>query len=240
MVVVGGKTSANTKHLADLSESHGARAYHIEGPDELQARVVRRVSKLPVSCRARRRPGGSSIRSRHEWRSWPSLLNVPPLAERFESALEERITGYRGSQEISDRLLRHFGYARDGPARRASGLRPQMVMRVATGEGAPVEHALDAAVAVEIFHNYSLVHDDIEDRDELRHGRPTLVERIRRRARDQRRRRDVRAQLSESGACRRVSRCRRVLADAHAPARSARRDVRGTVARHELRDPSAP
>ena len=37
MVVVGGKTSANTKHLADLSESHGARAYHIEGPDELQA-----------------------------------------------------------------------------------------------------------------------------------------------------------------------------------------------------------
>ena len=49
-----------------------------------------------------------------------------------------------------------------------------MVMRVAVSEGAPIEHALDAAVAVEIFHNYSLVHDDIEDRDELRHGRPTL------------------------------------------------------------------
>ena len=36
MVVVGGKTSANTKHLADLSASNGARSYHIEGPDELQ------------------------------------------------------------------------------------------------------------------------------------------------------------------------------------------------------------
>jgi len=36
MVVVGGKTSANTKHLAELAESHGARSYHIEGPDELQ------------------------------------------------------------------------------------------------------------------------------------------------------------------------------------------------------------
>jgi (E)-4-hydroxy-3-methyl-but-2-enyl pyrophosphate reductase len=36
MVVVGGKTSANTKHLAELAESRGARAYHIEGPDELQ------------------------------------------------------------------------------------------------------------------------------------------------------------------------------------------------------------
>jgi (E)-4-hydroxy-3-methyl-but-2-enyl pyrophosphate reductase len=37
MVVVGGKTSANTKHLAELSESHGARAFHIEGPDELKS-----------------------------------------------------------------------------------------------------------------------------------------------------------------------------------------------------------
>jgi 4-hydroxy-3-methylbut-2-enyl diphosphate reductase len=36
MVVVGGKTSANTKHLAELSETHGAHSYHIEGPDELQ------------------------------------------------------------------------------------------------------------------------------------------------------------------------------------------------------------
>ena len=36
MVVVGGKTSANTKHLAELAEAHGARAYHIEGPGELQ------------------------------------------------------------------------------------------------------------------------------------------------------------------------------------------------------------
>jgi geranylgeranyl diphosphate synthase type I len=70
--------------------------------------------------------------------------------------------------------LRHFGYAPYGPARRGKRLRPQMVMRVAVSEGAPLESALDAAVAVEIFHNYSLVHDDIEDRDELRHGRPTL------------------------------------------------------------------
>jgi len=37
MVVVGGKTSANTKHLAELSELQGARSFHIEGPDELRA-----------------------------------------------------------------------------------------------------------------------------------------------------------------------------------------------------------
>jgi geranylgeranyl diphosphate synthase, type I len=99
---------------------------------------------------------------------------VATLAERFESALQERVTGYRGSREISDMLLRHFGYPPYGPSRRGKRLRPQMVLRVASSEGAAVERALDAAVAVEIFHNYSLVHDDIEDRDELRHGRPTL------------------------------------------------------------------
>jgi (E)-4-hydroxy-3-methyl-but-2-enyl pyrophosphate reductase len=37
MVVVGGKTSANTKHLAELAAMNGARSYHIEGPGELQA-----------------------------------------------------------------------------------------------------------------------------------------------------------------------------------------------------------
>lgn len=36
MVVVGGKTSANTKHLAELAAINGARSYHIEGPDELE------------------------------------------------------------------------------------------------------------------------------------------------------------------------------------------------------------
>jgi len=49
-----------------------------------------------------------------------------------------------------------------------------MLMRACVSEGAPLENALDAAVAVELLHNYSLVHDDIEDRDELRHGRRTL------------------------------------------------------------------
>ncbi|MDQ2865605.1 MAG: 4-hydroxy-3-methylbut-2-enyl diphosphate reductase [Candidatus Eremiobacteraeota bacterium] len=37
MIVVGGKTSANTKHLAELAESAGAKSYHIEDASELQA-----------------------------------------------------------------------------------------------------------------------------------------------------------------------------------------------------------
>ncbi|HET9029561.1 MAG TPA: polyprenyl synthetase family protein [Candidatus Aquilonibacter sp.] len=71
-------------------------------------------------------------------------------------------------------LLYHFGYGPHGPARAGKRLRPQLVMRVAQNEGARVDDAFDAAAAVELLHNYSLVHDDIEDRDELRRGRRTL------------------------------------------------------------------
>ena len=35
-------------------------------------------------------------------------------------------------------------------------------------------HALPAAAAVELLHNFSLIHDDIEDGDPVRRGRPTL------------------------------------------------------------------
>jgi geranylgeranyl diphosphate synthase, type I len=71
-------------------------------------------------------------------------------------------------------LAYHFGLGPHGPARRGKRLRPQMLMRICSSEGAPLDHAYDAAVAIELLHNYSLVHDDIEDRDEFRHGRRTL------------------------------------------------------------------
>lgn len=43
MVVVGGKHSANTRHLAELSTQNGAKTYHIEGPDELEQQWFRGV-----------------------------------------------------------------------------------------------------------------------------------------------------------------------------------------------------
>jgi geranylgeranyl diphosphate synthase type I len=40
--------------------------------------------------------------------------------------------------------------------------------------GAPAEKALPAACAIELVHNFTLVHDDVQDRDTLRRGRPTV------------------------------------------------------------------
>jgi len=68
----------------------------------------------------------------------------------------------------------HFGYDEAGKAQTGKRLRPQLLLRTALEEGGTIECALDAAVAIEILHNYSLVHDDIEDGDELRHGRTTI------------------------------------------------------------------
>jgi len=54
-------------------------------------------------------------------------------------------------------------------------LRPQLVLAAAEACGGAVDDALRAAVAVEMVHAYSLVHDDLPamDNDDLRRGRPT-------------------------------------------------------------------
>jgi geranylgeranyl diphosphate synthase type I len=40
--------------------------------------------------------------------------------------------------------------------------------------GGSVKDALPAAAAIEMIHNFTLVHDDIMDNDEMRHGVPTV------------------------------------------------------------------
>ncbi|GAA2122762.1 polyprenyl synthetase family protein [Actinomadura napierensis] len=54
------------------------------------------------------------------------------------------------------------------------GLRPALVLLGAEAAGAPDEAALPGAVAVELVHAFSLVHDDIMDGDERRRHRPSL------------------------------------------------------------------
>ncbi|MGC6480045.1 MAG: polyprenyl synthetase family protein [Flavobacteriaceae bacterium] len=53
-------------------------------------------------------------------------------------------------------------------------IRPSMVLLGAEVVGGKAEQALAAAMAVEVFHNFSLVHDDIMDEAPLRRGQPTV------------------------------------------------------------------
>lgn len=53
-------------------------------------------------------------------------------------------------------------------------LRPLLALMAADLFGKKAEEVVDAALAVEIFHNFSLVHDDLMDNADLRRGYPTV------------------------------------------------------------------
>jgi geranylgeranyl diphosphate synthase type I len=53
-------------------------------------------------------------------------------------------------------------------------LRPYMLIRSCQILKGKVPNAMPSASAVEMIHNFTLVHDDIMDNDEMRHGVPTV------------------------------------------------------------------
>ncbi len=98
--------------------------------------------------------------------------------QRFDSAMKRLMAGellvsYRGNS-VPETLVSAIDYAIAGEGKR---IRPILVYRAAAviAEGEP--QALDyAALALELVHTYSLIHDDLPamDDDDLRRGRPTL------------------------------------------------------------------
>lgn len=62
-------------------------------------------------------------------------------------------------------------YVLDGGGKR---LRPVLLLLSAEAFGVPTERALPAALAAEVFHNFTLVHDDIMDHADERRGRPSV------------------------------------------------------------------
>lgn len=53
-------------------------------------------------------------------------------------------------------------------------IRPTLTLACAEATGGSESGAMDYAVAVELFHNFTLIHDDVEDSSSLRRGKPTL------------------------------------------------------------------
>jgi geranylgeranyl diphosphate synthase type I len=75
--------------------------------------------------------------------------------------------------EVYEMVRYHLGLEReDGP--RGKRMRPLLGLLAYTSIAGDHRAALPGAAAVELGHNFSLVHDDIEDGDAERRGRPTL------------------------------------------------------------------
>ena len=53
-------------------------------------------------------------------------------------------------------------------------LRPRLVLLAAEMFGGKEEKVLPAALAIEVFHNFTLLHDDVMDKADIRRGRPTV------------------------------------------------------------------
>ena len=53
-------------------------------------------------------------------------------------------------------------------------VRPQLAMIASQMFGGKDEDVLPAALALEVFHNFTLLHDDVMDKAEIRRGRPTV------------------------------------------------------------------
>jgi geranylgeranyl diphosphate synthase type II len=53
-------------------------------------------------------------------------------------------------------------------------IRPFLVLASAKAAGGSFKQVYNAALAVELLHNFTLVHDDIMDNSDVRRGRPTL------------------------------------------------------------------
>ena len=87
------------------------------------------------------------------------------FSERAESLFSSR-------REIPGKLREAMSYAMMAGGKR---LRPLLVLSSCRAAGGTDERALPAALAVEMIHTYSLIHDDLPamDDDDLRRGRPT-------------------------------------------------------------------
>ena len=78
--------------------------------------------------------------------------------------------------ELREMLTYHMGWEGEGAGPEAQGkrIRPLLVLLCAEAAGGSWRNALPAAAAVELLHNFSLIHDDIQDNSPLRRNRSTV------------------------------------------------------------------
>ncbi len=89
---------------------------------------------------------------------------------RLKEFIRPGLTAY--TPELEPRsLYEPMRYALSGGGKQ---LRPLFLLLSCEAVGGHSREALPAALALELVHNFTLVHDDIMDHDELRHGRETV------------------------------------------------------------------
>ncbi len=108
---------------------------------------------------------------------------LDPFYTTFLPAIETEMKAVLASRDDEDQLYYgmmeyHLGWldADLDPAESKAGkrIRPLVCLLVCDAAGGDWQQALPAAAAIELLHNFSLIHDDIEDNSDTRRGRPTV------------------------------------------------------------------
>jgi geranylgeranyl diphosphate synthase, type II len=94
------------------------------------------------------------------------MFTSEQLLERTQSALSEvELDGYPSELYTPIIYTLNLGGKR---------IRPVMVLMSCDMFGGEIEKAVNPAIAIEIFHNFTLLHDDIMDNAALRRGKPSV------------------------------------------------------------------
>ena len=109
-----------------------------------------------------------------------SAMSLPTAFNRFRDQIETEIKSLVLEEGFP--LYRMMGYHMGWldeygeAAEEESGkrIRPTLSLLACEALGGDVKAALPAAAAVELVHNFSLIHDDIQDGNSERHNRPTV------------------------------------------------------------------
>ena len=89
----------------------------------------------------------------------------------IHSAIESALAGIPYPKGTPG-LFEPVKYMLDGGGKR---LRPRLLLSAFSAlSGRDISEAMPQALALEMFHNFTLLHDDVMDRADVRHGRPTV------------------------------------------------------------------
>jgi geranylgeranyl diphosphate synthase, type I len=97
-------------------------------------------------------------------------MEVTDILKKYSKSIDEEITHSLGTvdpeelQKSTQHLIRAGG----------KKIRPSLVVLSAEAVGGNAEEALKTAAAVELIHTFSLIHDDIMDKDDMRRGEPSV------------------------------------------------------------------
>jgi geranylgeranyl diphosphate synthase type I len=109
-------------------------------------------------------------------------MSIDAYRERYlpllETELRNALVGHDSLSRFYGMMQYHMGWLDAGlnPVQAPVGkrFRPLLCLLTCEAVGGSIAHALPAATAIELLHNFSLIHDDIEDSSEARRHRTTV------------------------------------------------------------------